>query len=166
MMQNTIAGRSIDDFAPNTLPRMFGALRQEQLAGPSAPRGVVRDQHADEAFKLHFDTNGKTLMINGIVEIKGATCALLFTLAEGHLYGAGHGLQFEDYPTLSAGDLSEKLKLGSEESVRRRITRSRTSLRQKLSSAGVGLENGSELIENLPWHGYRLTPDSVTVLIG
>lgn len=166
VMQNTISGRPMDDFAPNTLPRMFGNFQQERLAVSLDSRSVARDQRAEEMLELHFDAKGKSLTINRVIEVKGATCGLLFALAQGHLSGAGRGLQIEDYPTLTAEKLSEELKLSSAEAVRKRVNRSRSVLRQKFVSAGLGAGQGEELIENLPWSGYRLTPDRVKVRVG
>jgi len=43
------------------------------------------------------------------------------------------------------------------------VSRARTYLVQRFASSGLDEALGVELIENIPWQGYRLAPDRVTV---
>jgi hypothetical protein len=47
--------------------------------------------------------------------------------------------------------------------LRRRVNRARRDLEKRFASAGLDATQGAALIENIPWHGYRLAPDRVTV---
>ena len=55
------------------------------------------------------------------------------------------------------------LEMDSEDAVRKRVNRARSTLGQNFASAGKDANLGEELIENLPGKGYRLAPDRVAV---
>jgi DNA-binding winged helix-turn-helix (wHTH) protein len=57
----------------------------------------------------------------------------------------------------------DDLDLASDESLRKRVNRSRSDLRKRFDSAGLDPDVGDDLIENIPWQGYRLRPDLVDV---
>ena len=167
VMQKTMESRSIDEFEVHTLPRMFGQIKNEGLVGNPENALVAPVAEAEAGmFKMNFDSKGKKLVINGVIEITApATCELLFALAKNHLCGAGQGLDFEDYPMLTAYELTDVLRLTDDGNVRQRISRSRSFLRQTFNSAGYTEEDADVLIETLPRLGYRLAPERVKVLI-
>jgi hypothetical protein len=165
VMEQTLGTQSINDFAPNTLPRMFGEFKRSLLT-PTTESIEARDTIEFEKYKLVFCADGKTLVVNETIEITAkATRRLLFVLAQEHLRSAGKGLEIEDYPTLPANELMNRLCLTDEGNVRRCISRSRTTLRKQFASAGYDGKQAEELIENLPWFGYRLKPEWVEVRI-
>jgi hypothetical protein len=55
------------------------------------------------------------------------------------------------------------LKLEGDEAVRQRVNRAKTLLKTKMASSGRELQEAEAIIENVPWHGYRLTPDRIMV---
>jgi hypothetical protein len=54
-------------------------------------------------------------------------------------------------------------RLEGEAAVRQSVSRTRTLLGTKFASAGLDPEEGKNLVENIPWSGYRLRPDRVRV---
>lgn len=154
-----------DQFAKNSLMNMFGKLQRDQTFGvlfPPAPEQPVPT--VPEKFRLTFDQHETSVLIDGAVKVSGnATFELLLILAKEHLRGAGQGMELLDYPTISTQDLKKLTGLSSEEAVRRRVLRARSYLGRKFSSAAMDGEMGQRLIENLPWHGYRLASDLVEV---
>lgn len=89
----------------------------------------------------------------------------MILLAEAWLRNAGAGRDPLDFTFLNADRLANDLGLASTEAVRQSINRTRGVLRRKFASAGRDGEHGAGIIENLPWQGYRLAPDKVTVRV-
>ncbi|MEM9476713.1 MAG: hypothetical protein AAGA71_15565 [Pseudomonadota bacterium] len=118
-----------------------------------------------ETLELVFDRRRKVLAISSIIEVTGATYDLLNCLAKAHLRGAGEGRDLLDYPVIQAGRLASQLGLDDEASVRQCVSRSRGLLGKKFASAKLERQDGRDLIENLPWNGYRLNPTRVRVRI-
>lgn len=155
-----------DDFLPDSLPVMFGELKREQAANLIGIAANGNAEHSSsDTLRLTFDCRRKTLSINDVVEIRGAGYRLLQELAEEYLKAAGQGLNPLDYPTLAASSLYNRLGLSNEEALRKSVYRTRSDIMRKLVSAGFKSELGELLIENLPWHGYRLCPDMVRVFM-
>lgn len=100
-----------------------------------------------------------------VIEVTGATYDLLNCLADKHLKGAGEGRDLLEYPVVQAGKLACQLGLDGDEAVRQRVGRSRGLLSKEFVSAGLERQDGRDLIENLPWNGYRLNPTRVRVRI-
>lgn len=167
VMQTTLNSRPIEEFEPDTLPRIFGDFKR-QLLDKSVIRStlVTPTEVEPNIVELRFSANGKKLVMNGVIDVTAkATRGLLFALAQQHLRGAGGGLEFEDYPMISAAKLATTLGLADESNVRRCISRSRGTLQRMFESADYGADNVAAIIENLPWSGYRLRPEWVKVII-
>lgn len=166
VMHKTASTNVAQRYGPNTLPALYGDLQRAAVL--AAEQSVLPDSHAFKSvakLNLDFSDRPKKLLINGTVEIDGAAFKLLRELAKANLDGAGKGLSPEDYPLITAGKLAERVGLTSEESLRKSINRTRNTLLQKFASAGLDEDIAEGLIENLPWHGYRLNPDRVNVVI-
>ena len=154
-----------EKYPVDSLPSLFGELQRNQaFAITNAPVREMANQSEPEKLQLVFDRRRKSLLIADEIEItRNATFELLLILTDEYLLAAGQGLDLLDYPTLSARSLRKRLKLGSEEGVRRRVMRSRTYISARFVSAGIDGDLGKRLIENLPGSGYRLDPDLVEV---
>ena len=151
-------------FPDDSLPGLFGSIQRNAL-----PPDIVSPEVQPTEFAplgqhaLVFAADQRSVMIDGVAEFKGSVLRLLLALAETHLAGAGEGLDLLDYPMMSAGELSRILGLASEETLRRSVSRSRNALSEKLTSAGIPVSAPDSIIENHPWHGYRLNPIRVIV---
>ncbi|SMY06993.1 7-cyano-7-deazaguanine synthase [Flavimaricola marinus] len=166
VMRKELGVRRPDEFPADSLPHLFGRIQNAQ-AWPEGPS--LSPEHdpveTKEAFELVIDRKRQLVVINGIISIKGAAYRLLSVLADEHLVGAGQGLDPLDYPTLSGGVLADRLGLLDDAAVRQSVNRSRSQLAQRFGSADFEAEDGKVLIENIPWSGYRLAPDRVTVRV-
>ncbi|WP_288901517.1 7-cyano-7-deazaguanine synthase [uncultured Sneathiella sp.] len=166
IVRNVGLANQTSDFPIDSLPAMFGELKREQAAKLI---GIAGNGNAEPSLsgslRLTFDCKRKTLSINEAVELKGAGYGLLLELAKEHLKALGQGLEPLDYPTVTASSLCKLLGLSSEEAVRKRVYRFRADIVKKFVSAGLKSEQGELLIENLPWHGYRLNADMVRVFM-
>ncbi len=160
--RNALSAQRAIAFAANSLPDLYGSIQREQLFLSHTPVSEAQIKEA-EVVDLVIDKRRAKLTINGAVQIKGAAFALLDILATEFLKGVGQGLDPLDYPPLAAEKLAGLLNAESPASVRQNINRTRTQIGKKFISAGLDPETGQEIIENLPWKGYRLRPDRVRV---
>jgi hypothetical protein len=131
----------------------------------SAPPASPSSDEASRTWTIRLDRKRKVAGIDGFGEIKNTGFEVLNTLAEKHLEARGQGLEPEDFPFTKAAILQKFWGLKNEEAVRKRISFLRRKLEQICVEIGRPLLGDSEVIENQLWHGYRLNPDHVTVLI-
>lgn len=162
VMRDEMSSTRLEPAPTNSLPDLYGAAQREQLFKPlpvsSEPHGEL-----EQVFDIAIDKKRKAIRINDAIEIKGAGFNLLNTLATAFLQGAGQGLDRLDFPTLDAGELADGAGLQDDAALRQSVSRTRTLLGVKFDSAGLDAEDGRNLIENIPWSGYRLRPDRVRV---
>lgn len=161
-MREILRCRAPGDFPESSLPRLYGEV-QRQIALPILP-SVAPERTEQDVFRVEIDPQKRHVGIGSHISMdRTATADLLIALAEGWLVGAGQGLGAMDFPCASAHDLAKRLGLEGDEAVRRRVLNARKLLKKKFQSAGLEPTQGADLIENVPWHGYRLAPERVTV---
>lgn len=149
-----------------SLPRLFGDLVRAQALGLPQIASLSPDREEDSKTLIVLDQKRQRVTIDGSIELKkGATSSLLIALGELHLQSLGKGLGPFDFPLVQPGILATQLGLESDENLRKRVTRARQALSEKFASAGYPNERAEQIIENVPWHGYRLYPDKVTVRV-
>jgi 7-cyano-7-deazaguanine synthase in queuosine biosynthesis len=107
-------------------------------------------------FLIELDEERKVARLGGAKLVRGATYETLGPFVEEHLKSLGAGLASEDFSLVQAHRLMALWQLDEESSVRRRVKR----LRGVFEDAGAP---DGEIIENLPWKGYRLKPEAVRV---
>ncbi len=164
VMRETLGNRDLENFPEASLPQLFGdEERRATLPGIPVPTPEIAETSA-QAMMLEIDEQRNLFRIDGKIDLgKSASSELLIELAKEWLEGAGQGLDPLDYPLVSANVLMRRIGVGSEETVRRRVNRARRLLMGRFASAGMSEDLAENMIENVPWHGYRLTPDLVTV---
>jgi hypothetical protein len=147
---------------PESLPALFGDAQKEPRLG-TGPKVPVASNPVQQARLILTLQSASKVKLNDQIELTGpATVKLLTILAEQHLKAAGAGLDPFDYPCTEAGKLAELMGV-NDESLRRQISRMRGDLRKRFASADLDLGEDFEIIENIPWSGYRLAPDRVDV---
>lgn len=113
---------------------------------------------------IEVDEARRHITIDGRITLeRNATAELLIELAKVWLEGAGRGSEPLDYPMIGAQSLAAKLGISGDEALRQRVNRARKNLEERFVSSGLDAALGRELVENIPWQGYRLRPDQVTV---
>src|SRR5215207_6303876 len=70
----------------------------------------------------------------------------------------------ERYPFTKATTLLREVGCNDEETLRRRIHRCRTAIQDLAAKAGDPPPPIDAVIENSPWHGYRLNPDWIRIV--
>ncbi len=104
-----------------------------------------------------FDEAGRRVVIEGLGHISGASYDLLEALRPSFRRAREAELRPERHPFLKASELAQYLNL-DEPSLRKRVSRFRNEELMSLCNfAGHSLPEDA-IIENLPWHGYRLNP--------
>ncbi len=147
-----------EPIAATSLLAMYRSADVE--TGTSAPgQGDAATIAGPPQHTFRIDRHQKAVHVENLGILRGTDYLTFVTLAEAHLKAAGCGLMPEDYPAQPARVLLDRWKLADESTVRRRIQ----SLRRKLAAL-LGSE-GSDLVENLAWHGYRLRPEQVQVFV-
>ncbi|MEQ8652424.1 MAG: helix-turn-helix domain-containing protein [Kiloniellales bacterium] len=142
---------------PDSLVMLAGqALFRMTPASVSVPIAAK----PNETWQLVLD--GPVVCIKGLGAVRGAEARLLTALAELHLEAIGQGKAPEDHPALAAGVLADRWDV-NEETVRQQIRRLRKTLEKRALEAGLDQPGKDDIVENIPWQGYRLNPDRVQV---
>jgi hypothetical protein len=89
---------------------------------------------------------------------------LLITLAAPFREAREAEVAPEKYPFLITQKLERQLKCESDEVLRRRVNRCRNAINKLAVEAGNPELPIDAVIENSPWHGYRLSPDRVKLI--
>ena len=164
VMRSALESSGAGIFPVGSLPKLYGDVRREAALPKITNQPQSVEQVPVEKLLVKVNAgNGDVTICDRIVLKRNATSNLMIELAELWLVGAGNGLDPLDYPCLQAGRLANLLGLEGDEAVRRRVNRARKFLKERFASAKMDEQLGTEIIENIPWHGYRLKPDLVTV---
>jgi len=163
---------------PDCLLKLAGAdvFASSQPAGIAPVRSATPSLPTDEPastaatqdtkpreIRLNIAVSSGTIEIVGLGVVTGVSAKVITTLAEQHLEAAGKGREPADYPLFRAAVLAERWQLSGEAMVRRRIIRARKRVSEMAAAAGWSRSDVAEIIENLPWKGYRLNPFLVRV---
>lgn len=162
VMRGIFAKNEPNSFREGSLPKLYGEVQSQVLLPAVAiPQTATKKT---EAILMEIDEKKRKVVFDGCIPIeRNASADLLIELSKAWLDGAGRGLALLDYPTIRASDLANLLNVDIEEVVRRRVMTARRLLRQRFQSSGSGFVSAEELIETLPWSGYRLAPDRIVV---
>lgn len=141
VMRDEMSSTRMEPAPANSLPDLYGAAQREQLF-TSIPVSPKPQNELEQVFDIVIDKKRKVLRINDAIQIKGAGFNLLNTLATAFLQGAGQGLDLLEFPTLDAGKLAVGAGLQDDAAVRQSVSRTRTLLGTKFTSAGLASEDG------------------------
>ncbi|MEO0763614.1 MAG: 7-cyano-7-deazaguanine synthase, partial [Pseudomonadota bacterium] len=142
------------------LARLGGAPAATADAESGRPAPLCQPS-GGEAWQLRLQKGG-TVEIEGLGPVKGASAALLIALSLDHLDCRGLGLAPEEFRCIKASQLATRLGI-AEETVRRRVLHARRAICALAANAGLDPPDDAALIENLPWHGYRLSPTTSVI---
>jgi hypothetical protein len=113
---------------------------------------------------MSVDEVGKRVVFERWGEIKGVGAELLIALAAPFRRARERELVPEEYSYLNTATLMRQLKCKSGEGLRRRVLRCRnaTRLAKQVGDAGLPID---AVIESSQWHGYRLNPDRIRLVV-
>jgi 7-cyano-7-deazaguanine synthase in queuosine biosynthesis len=112
---------------------------------------------------IALDASDKRVVFNRWGEIKGANAQLLLILAAPFRKAVQEECVPERFPFISAGALSQQIGC-AQETLRQRVNRCRNEIARMASEAGDPVPSDEDVIENIPWHGYRLNPNGVRIV--
>ena len=114
--------------------------------------------------RIAIAEDGATVTFNGWGDLEGADAELIVALAGPFEQAVNEKRAPENYPFLKWQVLGPLLNVAGDERVRKRVERCRDSIERLATAAGDRPPELSAVIENLPWHGYRLNPDGVRLI--
>jgi 7-cyano-7-deazaguanine synthase in queuosine biosynthesis len=113
---------------------------------------------------MAFDDAGQRVLIEGLGEISGASYRLLDALRPGFRAAREAEMHPERFPFCKSRELADALSV-DETSLRKRVSRFR---KQEITQLCAAVDRPAlqedAIIENLPWHGYRLNPFRVRLV--
>ncbi len=112
--------------------------------------------------ELVIDRSLKTVAVGGWGELKGVSARLIIALSQAITHPPAQGGPI-DASFVKSGVLAEQTGAPSGEALRRQIQRCREAITELARDAGAPPPEPGDIVENLPWHGYRLNPDRVSV---
>jgi hypothetical protein len=127
------------------------------------PQPDDRDFQRSSQIRIALDAKTKRVLLGHGRAIEGsAAYQLLSKLVEIALEDRAKQRAPERHRFTKAGSLSSAFGVG-EASLRRTVLRARRRVAEVFEAdAGIAM-NGGELIENVPWRGYRLNPAVLVV---
>jgi hypothetical protein len=118
----------------------------------------------DAQIQIALDVRRKRVVFARWGEVSGANAELLLALAEPFRTATREERTPEAYPFTSNVDLRKQTNCGNEETLRRRVLRCRKAITRLAEDAGAAPPLDDAVIENQPWHGYRLNPDRIRIV--
>jgi hypothetical protein len=131
---------------------------------PAPAHDVDEVAPARAEIQIAIDEPGNRIVFPRWGDIRGESARLLIALAQSYRAAARDERAPENYPFTHSGDLQRLTNCGGDETLRRRILRCRHSITKMASNAGDVAPPIDAVIENHPWHGYRLNPDRVRIV--
>lgn len=169
LMRTHISNVASSGAVEDTLLTMIGqdifATREPMLtAQPDQKTPAAKLASHRFVIRLTDTRRGTRVEIASFGAFTGASAEMLITLANAFLEARGKGLAAEDHPCINAGALAEAWNLETEESVRKRMSSLRATISKRAKNAGKARPDNNEIVENIPWKGYRLNPTRVEVV--
>jgi 7-cyano-7-deazaguanine synthase in queuosine biosynthesis len=114
--------------------------------------------------RMAIDRERNRIVLHRWGELTGVSASLIIALAEPFRRAVRGELTQENYPYTDAATLMQQTKCGTDATLRRRVLRCRNQIGELAESGGDPPPSLDAVIENSPWHGYRLNPDRVRFL--
>jgi hypothetical protein len=130
------------------------------LAQTSVP-GLIEPT---KEIRMAIDHDSKRVVFDGWGEIKGESAKLLIALAKSFREAIDKELAPERFPFLKTSALKREINCDSDEVLRRRVLRCRNYIEKLAKATGETSPSLDAVIENSPWHGYRLNPDHIRLV--
>ena len=130
-----------------------------------SPIGVPESRAThDPEIRIAIETSRKRVVFDRWGELKGVSASLIISLAEPFTQATRDELAPEHYPFTETPKLLSQTRCNDGEALRRRIKRCRDTIADLAKEAGDPPPPLDAVIENQPWHGYRLNPDRIRIV--
>ncbi len=114
--------------------------------------------------RIGIDPAQQRVVLDRWGQLTGVSASLIIALGVPFRQAMHDELAPERYPFTETSKLMHRTKCNSEETLRRRILRCRSQIADLAKSAGASPPPLDAVIENSPWHGYRLNPDRIRIV--
>jgi hypothetical protein len=114
--------------------------------------------------RISIDEARKRVLFRDWGDMKGVGAELIIALAVPFRQAREAELPPERFPCVEASKLTNRLNVGSDEVLRRRVLRCRNGISKLAKDAGDVQPSMDAVIENIQWHGYRLNPNRVRLV--
>ena len=150
---------------PDCLLSLVVGQRSEVTSYPAPATAPKMAEAPLQEIRMSVDEVGKRVVFERWGEIKGVGAELLIALAAPFREAREGELPPEGYPYLTKDTLVRQLNCESDEVLRRRVLRCRNAINGLAEQAGGPKPPIDAVIENSQWHGYRLNPDRVRLVV-
>jgi hypothetical protein len=116
------------------------------------------------SIRMAIDLERRRVLFEQWGAMEGVSAELIIVLLEPFRKAIQNELAPENYPFTSSRDLARRTNCIDNETLRRRVFRCRNRIIRLATSAGDPPPSLDAVIENNPWHGYRLNPDRIRVM--
>ncbi len=124
---------------------------------PSTQAATDPPIRARQQLVFALDSDGRRIKFHGGPELTGAAFSLIQALLKEFLEDINAGTPKAEFHFVRADTLAKRLGI-NEQSLRQRVSRTRTSLeKQFLLAADIQLDD-EDVIQNEEWKGYRINP--------
>ncbi|MER9005659.1 hypothetical protein NKI15_18695 [Mesorhizobium sp. M0862] len=138
-------------YSEESASRLISAEETPALAAAAVP-------YAERQLQLTIDNRTSKIIIIGVGELTGADYRLVAVLAEIAKQDVVQHLPPEEHRFVNVQQLTKQLKM-TDGSLYRRVSKCRKAIAD-MAAAAFGEPVSKELvIENSPWHGFRLNPN-------
>jgi hypothetical protein len=150
---------------PDCLLSLVVGQRSEVTSYPAPATAPTIIEAPLQEIRMSIDEVGKRVVFERWGEIKGVGAELLIALAAPFREAREDELAPEGYPYLTNDRLARQLNCKSDEVLRRRVLRCRNAINGLAERVGGPKPPIDAVIENSQWHGYRLNPDRVRLVV-
>jgi hypothetical protein len=112
---------------------------------------------------IAIDETGRRVILDRWGKIAGNAVDIFVALAKPFRKAAAQELAPESFDFMKSDALCRQLEC-DERALRQQISRCRKKIETCAINAGVDPPGTDSIIENHPWHGYRLNPDHVRIV--
>lgn len=150
---------------PDCLLSLVVGQRSEDASYPAPTTAPTMAEAPLQEIRMSVDEVGKRVVFERWGEIKGVGAELLIALAAQFREARDGELAPEGYPYLTKDNLARQMNCESDEVLRRRVLRCRNAINGLAEQAGDAKLPIDAVIENSQWHGYRLNPDRIRLIV-
>jgi hypothetical protein len=137
---------------------------EADIGYPKRGEPVAQTIPTRQEIRMAVDADHARVVFNRWGEINRVGAELLIFLAGLHRQATSDELAPGRYPFAPTSDVLSKLRIDSDETLRRRVFRCRKQIEKLATNAGDPPPSIDDVIENNQWHGYRLNPDVVRIV--
>jgi hypothetical protein len=129
------------------------------------PTAVEQVDTIDSEIRIAIEEKANRITVDRWGELKGQSAALIIALAGPFKQAMHEERAPENYPFNSTTAVRGQINCTDNETFRKLVQRTRNRLKHLATSAGDPAPSIDAVIESSQWHGYRLNPNRVRIVV-